>query len=434
MQPDVLARLLQGLKGQIILSLVPRRPIFYGWWVVLGCAIISLWAGGLFYGFTAFVNPIVAEFGWTYLTVSLAASLRSVEMGLLGPVTGFFSDRLGPRSVVALCGLVSGAGLLLLSRTGSLAMFYAGFVVLSIGFSGLGQVVTTTAVANWFRKKVGRATGLAIAGYRAGGLLLPLMVWLIAQHGWRMTLAILGFATWLVILPALLLLRHRPEQYRYLPDGESPDVRETAQSRANAYLAEVESTASQALKTRAFWFLVLAFAIQFMVLNAVTLHVMPYFADLGFSEELAALVAMFIPLASVAGRLSLGWLGDVFDKRFVMATTFFLQALGLTFFCYDGRALWQFVIFLAFFSPAFGGALALRSAMLREYFGRRAFGSIQGLMIVVVTLGGIIGPAFAGWVFDVRGSYQLAWLSFAAITLAVVPLMLAIGKGGRGQE
>lgn len=398
--------------------------------MVLGCAIVSLWAGALFYGFTAFVNPIVAEFGWTYLVVSLAASLRSVEIGVLGPVMGFLSDKVGPRSVVALCGLVSGAGLLLLSRTSSLAMFYAGFIVLSIGFSGLGQVVTTTAVANWFRKKVGQATGLAIAGYGAGGLLLPLMVWLIDQHGWRMTLAILGFATWLVIPPASLLLRHRPEQYGYRPDGESPGVPEAPQNGVNASPIEVEFTTSQALKTKAFWSLALAFAIQFMVLNGVTLHVMPYFAELGLPEKLAALVAMFIPLVSVAGRLSLGWLGDIFDKRFVMAAAFFLQALGLTFFCY-GRALWQFVIFLASFSPAFGGALALRSAMLREYFGRQAFGSIQGLMMAVITLGGIIGPAFAGWVFDVRGSYQLAWLSFTATTLTVVPLMLAIGKVGR---
>ncbi len=399
-----------------------RRPIFWGWWVVLGCAIVSLWAGGLFYGFTAFVNPIIAEFGWTYLVVSLAASLRSVEMGVLGPAMGFLADRLGPRTVVALCGVFSGAGLLLLSCTSSLAEFYAGFIILSVGFSGLGQVVTTTAVANWFRSKVGRATGLAITGYGAGGVLLLLMVWLIDQYGWRMSLAILGFSTWLVILPASLFLRHRPEQYGYLPDGGPASGGQPT----DVYAAE-EVTVAQALRTRTFWFLGLAFAIQFMVLNAVTLHVMPYFSDLGLSTKLAALVAMFIPLASVAGRLSFGWLGDLFDKRFILASALFLQALGLTFFCY-GRALWQFIIFLTFFSPAFGGALALRAAMLRDYFGRQAFGSIQGLMMVVVTLGGIVGPAFAGWVFDVRGSYQLAWLSFIIATLAVAPLMLALRK------
>ncbi len=405
-----------------------RQPIFFGWWVVLSCAIISLWAGGIFYGFTAFVNPIVKEFDWTYLAVSLAASLRSVEMGVLGPVMGFLADRFGPRKVVILCGLISGVGFLLLSRTASLAMFYVAFFILSIGSSGLGQVVTTTAVANWFKRKVGRATGLAITGYGAGGVLLPLMVWLINSYGWRVSLAILGFSTWLIIFPASILLRHKPEQYGYLPDGESlADIQVHSAGENAAYPEEIELSASHALRTRTFWLLAFAFAIQFLVLNAVTLHVMPYFTSVGLSEGLAALVAMFIPLSSIAGRLSFGWLGDILDKRHVLTLSFFLQAIGLVFFCY-GRALWQFIVFLAFFGPAFGGALALRSAMLREYFGRKSFGSIQGLIIGVMTIGGIFGPAFAGWVFDLKGSYQIAWLIFILATLVAMPPILAIRK------
>ncbi len=405
-----------------------QRPVFYGWWIVLSCSIVSVWAGNIFFGITAFVNPIVKEFGWTYLAVSLAASLRSAEMGLLGPVMGFLADRLGPRKVVFANGLVTGTGFLLLGHTSSLVMFYAGFIVLSLGFSGLGQVITTTAVANWFKRRVGWATGLAIAGYGAGGILLPLVVWLIAHYGWRASLVILGFSTWLVVLPASLFLRHRPEQYGYLPDGSSSVALETQPSGVKiAPPAEVEFTAACALKTRTFWLVAFTFAIQYMVLNAVTLHVMPYFASLGLPEGLAAIVAMFIPLASIAGRLSFGWLGDVLDRRYALALGFLFQTAGLAFFCY-GHVLWQFIAFLALFGPGFGGTMALRPAILREYFGRISFGSIFGLVMVVTTVGAIFGPAFAGWVFDVEGSYKVAWLIFTLATMAAVPLVLAIRK------
>ena len=150
---------------------------------------------------SAFFNPIVEEFRWSYLVVSLAASLLAVELGILAPIAGFLTDRFGPRKVIFCSTLLSGIGLFLLSRINSLLVFYIAFGILSIGLSGFGQVVTTTAVANWFDKKVGRATGFAIAGYGAGGILMPLIVWLIAHWGWRMSFAILGIATCLILLP-----------------------------------------------------------------------------------------------------------------------------------------------------------------------------------------------------------------------------------------
>ncbi len=162
-----------------------------------------------------------------------------------------------------------------------------------------------------------------------------------------------------------------------------------------------------------------------MVLNGVTLHVMPHFTAIGLPERLGAIVAMFIPLSSVFGRLSFGWLGDIFNKKYVLAIVFFLQAVGLTLFCY-GQNFWEFMAFLLFYGPAYGGGLALRSAAVREYFGRKAFGSIHGMIITIHTIGGIIGPAFAGWVFDRHGSYRMAWFILTVATLSAVPVVLAI--------
>ncbi len=162
-----------------------------------------------------------------------------------------------------------------------------------------------------------------------------------------------------------------------------------------------------------------------MGVGAVILHVMPYLTSVGLAPGSAVLVATLIPLLSIVGRLAFGWLGDVFSKRHVLALTATFQTIGLLAFYY-APAVWALVIFLITFGFGYGGAIALRPAIQREYFGRNAFGSIQGWSMTIMALGGIIGPPFAGWVFDIRASFQLAWLIFAIMTAVAIPLIMAI--------
>ncbi|MBU2498996.1 MAG: MFS transporter, partial [Proteobacteria bacterium] len=144
------------------------KKIFYGWWVVLGCFLISIYvASVIVYGFTAFLQPIRDESGWTYTQISLAASLRALEMGLLSPVTGFLVDRYGARKLLLGGVVIIGAGLLLLGLAESLPFFYGCFLFLGIGASGCMPVVTMSVVANWFHKKVGLALGLMASGMGA---------------------------------------------------------------------------------------------------------------------------------------------------------------------------------------------------------------------------------------------------------------------------
>jgi MFS family permease len=404
-----------------------KKKLFYGWWIVISCVVMSIWAGGINYGITSFVNPIVQEFGWTYFAVSLAASFRSVEMGILAPVTGFLADKFGSRRVAFAGGLICGIGLMMLSATQSLAMFYAGFIVLAVGLSGGGQSVTTTAVANWFKKHVGRATGFAVAGYGIGGLSLPFIAWLVVQHGWRTALVILAIATWLIILPTSLVLRHKPEQYGYSPDGEGAPPATTPMKRSGESTPVTgDATAKSAIRTKAFWLLAMVFAIQQAGTQTVTFHIMPFTSSLGIIPAIGAVVAMFIPLSSVVGRLSLGWLSDSFGKPRMLIICFLLQSVGLVILSY-GSTLWHLAAFVLLFGPAFGGGVVLRAALVRTRFGRSAFGSIQGLVIGAMTVGGLIGPSLAGAIYDARGSYQLAWLILAAASLTAA-LAVMIGK------
>jgi len=195
--------------------------VFYGWWIVVACFLVSLyWGASVTLGFTAFFEPIANEFDWSYAQISLAASLRGAEVGLLAPLIGLLIDRWGPKRLMLGGAICAGLGLIFLSHIDSLSMFYGAFALVAIGGSGLSPTVIMTAVANWFRRKVGVATGIMVCGFALGGLFVPIIVKLIDVFEWRIAIFILGVGMWLIVIPLSLLVRHKPEQYGYLPDGE----------------------------------------------------------------------------------------------------------------------------------------------------------------------------------------------------------------------
>jgi MFS family permease len=161
-----------------------------------------------------------------------------------------------------------------------------------------------------------------------------------------------------------------------------------------------------------------------MVLMAVITHIMPYLSSLGMSRSGAALVATSIPLLSIIGRLGLGWFGDIFDKRYVMAGAYSLGGLGLLAFSYV-QLTWLILPFLFFF-PLSWGAAVLRGSMLRERFGRVSFGRVHGIMMGLGTIVRITGAPLAGWTYDTSGAYHPIWLVFAGTFAIAAVLILTI--------
>lgn len=397
--------------------------VFYGWWIVLACFLIAFYVGGgLFYGFTAFFEPIVEEFNWSYTQVSIAFSLRGLEMGILAPLTGFLVDRFGPRALVFSGTLIVGFALILLSLSNSLLMFYSAFVLLAFGTSGCASTVLLTVVAHWFRRHVGRAMGIVVCGFGAGGTLIPFIVWLIDLYQWRITLIILALGIWSMGIPLSFVVRHRPEQYGYLPDGEKPTG-----SISPDTTREVEDKSSfrDLLIRREFWILGVAEAIRVMIAMAVVTHVMPYLSSVGIPRGSAALVATSIPFLSIIGRLGFGWLGDIFEKRYVLAVAYCLLGMGTFAFSYV-HIKWLILPFLLLFSLAFGATVALRGAIVREYFGRTYYGRLLGITIGMTAIGAVIGPSVAGWTYDSIGSYRPVWLCFSAATAIAIVLALQL--------
>lgn len=390
--------------------------MFYGWWIVIACFVIGLYVGGsTVYGFTAFFEPLREEFGWSYTQISLAGGLRGVEMGIFAPLVGFFADSFDTRKIVVSGTIIVGLGLLLLSTSQSLTMFYGAYILVAIGSAGCTSVVLMTVVGNWFRRNVGKALGFTACGIGASGILIPVVVWLIDTFQWRTAFVILGLGMWAVGVPLSFVIRSKPEKYGHLPDGENR-LNNCAENSKYDY-RENPITFKKALRDKNFWCIGIAETIRMTVLMAIVTHVMPYLSSVGISRTKAGLVTAAIPILSIVGRFGFGWLCDLYDKKLVLLSAFILMTIGVFSFAYSYMG-WPIVCFLLFFPSGYGGGISARTSILREYFGRSIFGKILGIVMGSAAFGGIIGTVFSGWFFDAFGSYDLIWLIYCGFLVA----------------
>jgi OFA family oxalate/formate antiporter-like MFS transporter len=409
------------------------NKIFYGWWIVLACFIISIVTGAVtFFGFTAFFDPLVKEFGWSYTQISFALSLRGIEMSFISPLIGFLVDRHGSRRL-AMWGVITvGLGFVLLSFTHSLWMFYASIILIAFGGGGCTGVVMMHIVTNWFQKKVGLALGILTSGFGASGFLIPVIVWLIDDFGWRTAVIIVGLGTWVIGIPLVLVIRNTPEEYGLHPDGRKTDPSPVA--RADGKDCEAEDVNFRdALRHRAFLFLALTEAIRMMAVAAVITHIMPYLNFLHIPRATAGLIAAGVSVISILGRLGFGWLADFCDKRYTIAASLAMMSLGMFALFYVDIG-WVMILFLLLFPSGYGGGTSVRGALLSEYFGRAAFGRLIGIVMGVGAIGAMIGPTLTGFIFDTTGSYYLAWMGLGIISCVSVLLMLNIGQKGKRQD
>lgn len=411
-----------------------KRPvIFYGWYVVVaGLLLMAYNDFAMIYGFTAFVNPIAATFGWSYTQISLAMSLRGIETGVLNPLVGTIADRFPARRLVLVGIIIYGLGILCISQASNLFMFYIGFLIIGLGNSLAVFLVPATTVARWFRKNIGKASGILAMGGGIGGALVPLLVKIIDTQGWQTTLLFLAGGAWAVGIPLSFVFRNRPEDYGLLPDGKPQDDLKSSSS-VGEYIPS--SGILKAFKTRAFWNLGIASTFQIVGMSALNVHIMPYLTSLGVDRGSASIVAMLIPLSSLASRIPFGLLADVFRKKYMIASSICLMSAGLfLIWLTDGSSFGLIILSAVIFGLGLGGFIPLRMPFLREYFGTKNFGAIFGFTSLFTTIGLISGPPVAGWVFDTYGVYGPIWLIFSGIAIVGAILMLTTPPAIRKPE
>ena len=396
-----------------------KRRIFYGWWIVLaGLAIGGFSIATYSDGFSAFSVPLLVYFGWSR-TATAGASSVSRFLGIIALlIIGPLIDRFGPRRVMLTGTVIATVGFVALSLVNSLWMLYLTYgVLLALGFKALYPLASQTAVANWFRKRRCLALTLVVLLSGMGGIAVPPIAWGIAQYGWRTAAIGLAVATLIICSLLSLVVRHKPEQHGYLPDGEILEAGKKTES------LEAEFTIREALRTRAFWLLAIAVALGTGANGAVLVHMVPFLTDMGLSSTTAAAILGFVRLVGIPAMLLFGYLGDVRSKRHLLTVIMILQGIGLLILVTSG-GLGQVYLFVAVYSFS-AGLAPLLLAIRADYFGRKAFATIAAVMTVIIALmgvGGVMFSAFTGWIFDITGSYHLGFILLLLICFVAAAL------------
>jgi MFS family permease len=402
---------------------MPRKiQIYYGWWVLIACGIIQLFfSATLVYGFSALINHIVEELGWPYALVSLAFTFRGFEVGIFAPIIGFFVDKYQPRIILLIGSVLGALGLFLFSHFHSLTLFFLSAIILGIALSMSSSTVVMTVAAHWFKKRAGLAMGILSVGSGAGGLAMPLIILLITHMGWRTVLVIYAITALLIIAPLSILVKEPPKEETALFRKE----------RLEPLPAMDGLSVKEILKQKKFWLLASALLLTGISNSAIQAHQIPYLISAGLTLEFAGYLVMIFSVSGIIGRLGFGWLGDLLPGR----TSYFIAATilitGLAIYAY-AESITQAILAVVILGMGIGGVLTLRSVIQLQMFGRRAFATIQGMLVSGITFGSMLAPLFAGWIFDTYETYRPAWLIFLALTFAAIPLILNFQQRNSG--
>lgn len=407
-----------------------KVPLFYAYGVVLAGLIITMVMWGTYYSFGVFFNPLLNEFGWTRALVSGAFSLCSVLLGLFGIVTGKLCDKYGPRLVTTICGSLLGVGYFLMSQINAkwqLYLFYG--LIIGLGMSGSWIPVAST-VTRWFVKRRGMMTGIVAAGIGGGITIMPLVArWLISGYSWRTSYVIVGAIALTVIVLASQFLKRDPAQQGMLPYGWTEMEKDVLDLQAEGL------SLYEAVHTRQLWMLFIMYFSYGLWLTSIMVHIVLHAIKIGISAGNGATILVIIGGVSLVGRIIMGSLADRVGNRLVLGISFFLVSISLGWLLI-AKGTGSLFLFAVVFGLGYAGVCCLQSPVVAEIFGLSSHGAILGTVVLAYATGGGTGPVLSGYLFDITGSYNVAFsvcAGTAALSAALSFLLRAVRDQMHGQ-
>ena len=400
-----------------------RDKLFYGWVVVATFFVIGITLYGIHFSFGVFFKSIEGEFNLTRAATSAILSANMLLAGVCSFFAGRALDRYGPKAVVLLMGIFTGLSLVLTSQVNALWQIFMTYSLLLAMGTGPLYVVPMSAVSRWFDKKRGLALGLSSLGIGLGTVIMaPFATYLITNFDWHTAYLIIGLIAWLIVIPLSRLLKKDPREIGALPDGVK-SCRQEVKSKENS-IQLIDSSLWLVFRKRSFWILVSTWFLFASSVFLVFTHLVPHVTDIGFSAGEAAAVLSLIGMGSIPGRLVMGIASDRIGRKSAIIICTLLQSGAMVWLLW-ARDLWMFYLFALIFGFAHSGLGPSMAAIIGDTFGLGKIGAIFGLLEVGFGIGAAIGPAIGGLIFDVTGSYSIAFLTVpAAMLLATLFIAL----------
>ncbi|OGP87281.1 MAG: hypothetical protein A2156_12125 [Deltaproteobacteria bacterium RBG_16_48_10] len=401
---------------------------FYYGWVIVGLAMLSMayWFG-LRTSFSVFFVALIDEFHWGRAEAAAALSIAMVAYMVMAPIVGILVDRIGPRRVMLPGIALIGVGLLFCTQIETLAQFYLFYgVVVGIGIPCLSIVPFTIILAHWFERKRGTANGLASVGIGMSSLLfVPLFQYLISLWGWRSAFFIFSLLVFAIPLPLnAIFLRHRPEEIRLLPDGDSVDnmpkevpFHPTGSSLKKQGLKDL-------MKTGRFWSVILFPSLIAFGIYMVIVHHVRYLVDLGVGKMWAA--SLFAVMGAISGgfRFFWGWLSDRIGREITYTLGGICFSLGILALLLFQYILSPFLLYLFafFFGAGWGSTAPMIMSISGDLYKGKNFGLIYGMVEGNIGIGAAVGTWVGGFIFDQTQNYF--WAFILAILMSFISILL----------
>jgi MFS family permease len=395
------------IDAEVLLAM----SVSYRWVIVAAGALMTCVALGAMFSLAIFQEPIATATGWSHIGIASAMTLNFIVMGIGGFLWGAASDRFGPRIVVLMGAVFLGFALVLASRAQSLMQFQLTYgVLVGLGASTFfaPMIGTTTA---WFEKNRSLAVSLVSAGMGVAPMTIsPLARWLISAYEWRTAMLIIGIATWVLLVPAALLVR-RP------PDGAGGVTTDLSPTNSSPPL-------SQAFRSPQFIVLSLTFFACCAAHSGPIFHMVNYATICGVAPMAAVSIYSVEGLAGLGGRLLYGGLADRLGVKPILVAGLLVQAAALATYLLVSR-LGEFYALAVIFGSAYGGVMPLYAVLAREYFGPRIIGTVFGAATMLSSLGMAFGPLIGGWIFDTYANYSWLFIGSALVGLGAAAIALA---------
>lgn len=405
-------------------SLNQQRGIFQGWIVVAAAFSVLFFGYGLQFSYGVFVSGMAAELGWSRAETVLPYSIYVFIYSALSAVAGRATDRFGPRPVVT-----TGAVLIGLGWGASALVTEPWHLNLTLGLiAALGMSVAwvpcNATVSRWFTRRRGTAVAITSSGGSLGNLVGPTLVAvLIAAWGWRWALGATALVSAGGMLLAARFMQRDPESLGLLPDGDAAPRQIVPAAAPGRTLREVRWTEPFLLLTGIYFLNWLPVFVPFV-------HAAAYAEDLGLGKVAAASVIAVIGIGGLAGRLSSGIFADWLGPVPVLLGVIVLQVLCFVLFAYahELALLWLAATLFGF---SYGGCTTLLPSLCSDLFGRAHVAAIVGMIFALAGAPAAIGPYVAGWLYDVTGGYETAFLISAAMNVAALVLTAALAWRSR---
>lgn len=413
--------------------LAARLPFFYGWVIVAIAVAASFLTGGINnVAFSVLLKPMSQDLHWSRTTIAGAATLGTFGGGLLGPVCGRLADRYGSRLLIPVGALVMGIATLSASFITDPWQFYAAYVTARAVSQAAIYMVAVAAVTSWFYRLRPRVLGLVVMAAPLGSsVLTQVYQQLLQRFDWRAPFLDLGIATLVLVIPAFIFLRRRPEDVGLVVDGQAPrGPTGTRSGGASAHVVEESWTVGQAARSRALWTVAAVTVCSSLATGSLGFNLAAALSDKGLPPDAAAAAIGMFGLCGAVASAGWGILAERVNPRILLISAQTTASVAM-FLLPHANTVVLGLLFAFVLGLSARGQQSLTSILIAGYFGRRSFGSIMGITYPAQMLALGLGPLVATSVFDLTRSYDRAFLALGCAYAMAALLALTLRQPSR---